>query len=83
MLVEVTKLFGLQIYNHKGTLVGSVDDVIIDFERGQIYGIYLEKSNADIVENGAAISIPFRMVRAVDEIIILKSFPEKVKVKAE
>lgn len=82
MLIEMTKLIDLKIYTNKGTLVGSVDDMIIDFEHGQVYGLYVERSNGDLVENGASISIPYRMVKAVDEIVILKAFPEKVKVRA-
>lgn len=82
MLVEITKLFGIKVYTHKGSFVGEISDVIIDFDRDSIYGIYVEESNPDLVENGAAISIPFRMVKSVDEIMLLKSFPEKVKVKS-
>ncbi len=82
MLVEITKLFGIKVYSHKGSFVGDISDVIIDFDRGSIYGIYVEESNPDLVENGAAISIPFRMVKSVDEVMLLKSFPEKVKVKS-
>ena len=81
MLIEITKLFGLKVYTHKGALLGQVDDVIVDFDRASVYGIYIERSNPDLVENGAAISIPYRMVKAIDEIVILKNFPEKVKVK--
>jgi sporulation protein YlmC with PRC-barrel domain len=82
MLVEITELFGIKVYSHKGTYIGDISDIIIDFDRGSIYGVYLEKSNPDLVENGAAISIPFRMVKSVDEIMLLKNFPEKVKVKS-
>ena len=81
MLIEITKLFGLKVYTHKGALLGQVDDVIVDFDRASVYGIYVERSNPDLVENGAAISIPYRMVKAVDEIVILKNFTEKVKVR--
>ena len=81
LLLNQEDLSGLKVYTHKGALVGQVDDVIVDFDRTSVYGIYIERSNPDLVENGAAISIPYRMVKAVDEIVILKNFPEKVKVK--
>ena len=81
MHIEMPKLFDLKIYTNKGSLIGTIDDIIVDFERGQVYGLYVERSNADLVENGASISIPYRMVKAVDEIVILKAFPEKVKVR--
>lgn len=81
MLIEMTKLVDLKIYTNKGTLVGSIDDLIVDFEHGHVYGLYVERSNADLVENGASISIPYRMVKSIDEIVILKAFPEKVKVR--
>ncbi len=81
MLIEMSRLVGIKIYTNKGTLVGSVDDLIVDFEHSHVYGLYVEGSNTDLVENGASISIPYRMVKAIDEIVILKAFPEKVKVR--
>lgn len=79
-LVEVTKLEGLKVYTEKGILIGTVEDIILDFERGDIYGLYIASTNPDIVENGMAVSIPYRLVKTVGDVIILKGFPEFVKV---
>ncbi len=80
VLAKVTKLEKLKVYSDKGLYVGAVDDVIIDFEKGSIYGLYIENTNSELVESGAAISIPYRLVKTIGHVIILKGFPEFVKV---
>lgn len=80
MLAKVTKLENLKVYSDKGLYVGTVNDVIIDFEKGSIYGLYIESTNTELVETGASISIPFRLVKTIGHVIILKGFPEFVKV---
>ncbi len=80
MLAKVTKLETLKVYTDKGLYVGVVDDVIIDFEKGSIYGLYVENTNTELVEAGASISIPYRLVKTIGHVIILKGFPEFVKI---
>lgn len=80
MLSKVTNLENLKVYTDKGIFVGNVDDVILDFEKGSIYGLYVENTNAELVEAGASISIPYRLVKTVGHVILLKGFPEFVKI---
>ncbi len=83
MLAEVTELIGNQIYSDRGILVGTISDVILDLESQYIHGLFVEKSNPSLVEGGAAISVPYRWIKAIGEIILLKKFPEFVKVGPE
>ncbi len=83
MLAEVTELIGNDVYSDKGILVGTISDVILDIESQYIHGIFVEKSNPSLVESGAAISIPYRWIKAIGQIILLKKFPEFVKVGPE
>lgn len=80
MLAEVTELLGNDVYSDKGILVGTITDVILDMERQFIHGLYVERSNPSLVEGGASISIPYRWIKAIGEIILLKKFPEFVKI---
>lgn len=83
MLAEVTELFGMQVYTDKGILLGQVSDVIFDMELQDIYGIYVETPNAQVVEFGSAISIPYRWIKSIGEIILLRKFPSFLKVPQE
>ncbi len=83
MLTEVTELYGMPVYTDKGILLGQVSDVIFDMEIQDIYGIYIENPNAQLVEKGSAISIPYRWIKAIGEIILLRKFPSFLKVPQE
>lgn len=83
MLAEVTELLGTEVYSDKGILVGKITDVILDMERQYIHGLFIDKSNPGLVEGGASISIPYRWIKAIGEIILLKKFPEFVKIEDE
>jgi sporulation protein YlmC with PRC-barrel domain len=83
MLAQSSTLIGLNVYTLAGISVGSVTDLIVDFDRMAIYGLYVEETNPELVEGGVAISIPYRMVKSIGEIVILKDFPPFVKVRGE
>ena len=83
MLSRISELTGRVVYNHQGNPVGKVSDVILDFERNSIYGLYIDESNPELVEGGAPISIPYRLVKAIGEIILLKTFPQYIRVNPE
>ncbi|MCL4341044.1 MAG: PRC-barrel domain-containing protein [Candidatus Thermoplasmatota archaeon] len=83
MLTEITELYGRSVYNPQGVLIGEISDIIMDMDREDVYGLYLENPNSKIVENGAAISIPFRWIQAIGEIVILRRFPQAVKAPEE
>ncbi|MCL4336792.1 MAG: PRC-barrel domain-containing protein [Candidatus Thermoplasmatota archaeon] len=83
MLTEVTELYGMSVYTDKGVLLGQVNDVIFEMEQQDIYGIYIAQPNPQVVENGSAISVPFRWVKSIGEIILLRKFPAFLKVPQE
>jgi sporulation protein YlmC with PRC-barrel domain len=80
MLTEVTELYGISVYTDKGVLLGQVNDVIFDMEQQDIYGIYIAQPNPQVVENGSAICVPFRWIKSIGEIILLRKFPTFLKV---
>lgn len=83
MLTEVTELYHMPVYTDKGVLLGQVSDVIFDMELQDIYGIYLETPNPKIVELGTPVNIPFRWIKSIGEIILLRKFPDFLKAPQE
>ncbi len=78
MMTESTELIGLEVYTDKGYLLGTVADILIDIEEHKIYGLYIESSNPLLVEDGVPVSVPYRWVKAVGDVILLKKFPSYV-----
>ncbi len=71
-----TDLKNLSVYTNRGDLLGKVDDVIIDFDKDAIHGIFLSKTNEKLVKNGEPMSIPLNYIKAIGDAIILKAFPD-------
>ncbi len=82
MMTESTELIGLEVYTDKGYLLGTVEDILIDIEEHKIYGLYIERSNPLLVEDGVPVSVPYRWVKAVGDVILLKKFPSYVGVSS-
>ncbi|MCL4329994.1 MAG: PRC-barrel domain-containing protein [Candidatus Thermoplasmatota archaeon] len=80
MEATLSQIAGKTIYNHQGIEIGTVSDVIIDFDRSLIYGLYVDETNGQLVENAAPISIPYRLIKAIGDVILLKGFPPFIRV---
>ncbi len=80
MMTEATELIGLEIYTDKGYLLGTIEDVLLDIAQQKVYGLYVEKTNPLLVEDGVPVVVPYRWVKAVGDVIILKKFPQFVSV---
>ncbi|AEA46616.1 PRC-barrel domain-containing protein [Archaeoglobus veneficus] len=73
MISEISTLFGLRVYTDEGRYVGRVDDVVIDLERRQIRGLALGDFNRSLIDSRApGIIIPYRLVKSVGDIVIVK-----------
>ncbi|MDR3282368.1 MAG: PRC-barrel domain-containing protein [Candidatus Methanoplasma sp.] len=79
MLESVGNIIGLEIYTPEGLFVGVADEVVIDVSSMRASGIYVERANPAVVDEGVSISIPMRWVRGVGDVIILSSFPQRVE----
>jgi sporulation protein YlmC with PRC-barrel domain len=82
METDLTNLIGLEIFSDRGYRLGNVHDVMVDVDSQTIYGLYVEKTNDGLVEDGVPVLVPYRWVRAVGDVIILKRFPAFVSVSA-
>jgi sporulation protein YlmC with PRC-barrel domain len=81
MLVEMTEYLGRQIYTPDGRLLGEVDNVIVDVDGAKIEGLYVDETSSILVEEARAVSVPYRWVSAVNDVILLKYFPQRVSLK--
>jgi sporulation protein YlmC with PRC-barrel domain len=81
MLKEVTELVGLHTYTPKGKYLGVIKDVILDTEKSEVYEILLTSTNPELVENSRDIQVPYRWVSHMGDILMLRYFPGKIKLK--
>lgn len=81
MLQEATELIGRQCYTDSGIYLGSVSNVVIDVNEAKINGLYVADTNPLIVDNSRAVLFPYRWIRSVGDVILLKYFPKKISSK--
>ncbi len=84
MISEISTFFGLRVYSDEGRYIGRVDDVVIDPERRQIRGLALGEFNRGLIDSHApGIIIPYRLVKSVGDIVIVKDVFKLKKEKKE
>jgi len=85
MIGEISTLFGLKVYTDEGRFIGIVSDVIIDLDRRQIRGLALSEFNRTLIDSKApGIILPYRLVKSVGDIVIVKDvFKRKKKHEEE
>ncbi len=81
MLEEVSELIGLQVYTNNGVFLGNVNNLVVDVDNGQVEGVFVGETNPLLVEGSRAVSIPYRWVQSVGDVIILRYFPKRVSIK--
>ncbi|MBA3046112.1 MAG: PRC-barrel domain-containing protein [Candidatus Thermoplasmatota archaeon] len=82
MLTEISELIGMEVYTDKGIALGNVDDLIVETENQKVDGLFIGNPNPLLVEHSKAVSVPFRWIGNVGDIIILKYFPKFVQTGA-
>jgi len=84
---EITALVGREVYTNNGVFVGEVEDLQIDMNRRQVTGLALGRINGDLfagrVERGQGVLVPYRIVRAVGDIIIVADVLERLPEEEE
>ncbi len=85
MIGEISTLFGLRVYTDEGRFIGVVSDVIIDLDRRQIRGLALSEFNRTLIDSKApGVILPYRLVKSVGDIVIIKDvFKRKKKHEEE
>ena len=78
MLEVLTNLLGLQVYTDKGVYVGVLSNVVLDLGGKKAEGVFITETNPNIVEDSVEITIPFRWIQSIGDIVVLKHFPGRI-----
>jgi len=81
MLEEISEIIGLQVYTNTGVFLGNVNNLVVDVENGAVDGLFVGETNPLLVEGGRAVSVPYRWIQSVGDIVILRYFPKRVSLK--
>ena len=61
--------------------LGNVNNLVVDVDNGAVDGIFVGETNPLLVEGSRAVSVPYRWVQSVGDIVILRHFPKRVTTK--
>lgn len=81
MLGEISEIIGLQVYTQNGVFLGNVNNLVVDVDNGSVDGIFVGETNPLLVEGSRAVSVPYRWVQSVGDIVVLRYFPKRVTTK--
>ncbi len=81
MLGEISEIIGLQVYTQNGVFLGNVNNLVVDVDNGSVDGIFVGETNPLLVEGSRAVSVPYRWVQSVGDIVVLRYFPKRVTSK--
>jgi len=81
LLEEISEVIGLQVYTNNGVFLGNVNNLVVDIDKGAVDGIFIGETNPLLVEGSRAVSVPYRWVQSVGDIVILRYFPKRVSIK--
>jgi sporulation protein YlmC with PRC-barrel domain len=74
MEVQLSSLYGQDLYTDRGIYVGKVEDVTVDIKEKRISGLAVKNvsPNAFNVGRKKGVIIPYRWVTAIGDIVIIK-----------
>lgn len=75
---EVTSFLKLPVYTREGKYVGHVKNVFLDVDDKKVSSLLVTNTNPSLVEGSIDVSVPYRWVTAVSDIVILSNFPDRV-----
>jgi len=78
---EITSFLKLPVYTREGKYVGHVRNIFFDMDNKEVNSLLVTNTNPSIVEGTVDVSIPYRWVNSVGDIIILSYFPYKVSTR--
>ncbi|MFZ2412526.1 MAG: PRC-barrel domain-containing protein [Candidatus Methanoperedens sp.] len=80
MQAEVSTLFGLNVYTEKGVYIGKIDDVMLEVSEKKVQGLAVTKLNKDMFDtSGKGTIIPYRLVTAVADIVLIRHVKDTFK----
>lgn len=72
---SASRLSGMDVYLPSGQRLGVVYDVVIDANGIKCTHLFVRQTDHELVEGGINVAVPWRWVRGVHDIILLRWFP--------
>jgi sporulation protein YlmC with PRC-barrel domain len=80
MEIELSSLYGLDLYTDRGIRVGKIEDVTVDIKEKRISGLVVKNVNPNAFSVGKrkGVIIPYRWVTAVGDVVLIKHVKRRV-----
>ena len=80
MEIELSSLYGQDLYTDKGIRVGKIEDVTVDVKEKRISGLAVKNVNPNAFSVGKrkGVIIPYRWVTAIGDIVLIKHVKRRV-----
>ena len=72
---NLSQLSGLQVYLPNGRLLGVVHDAVVEHASLSCTHLFVKDTPDDLVEGSIHVAVPWRWVRSVSDVVILRWFP--------
>ena len=72
---NLSQLSGLQVYLPNGRLLGTVHDAVVEHASLSCTHLFVTDTPDDLVEGAIHVAIPWRWVRSIGDVVILRWFP--------
>ena len=74
--MSILDLNGKEIYTPDGNHLGVVGETVIDGSTLKATHLFVAGCPDELVENGVHLTIPWRWVRSIGDVVILRWFPD-------
>ena len=72
---NLSQLSGLQVYLPNGRLLGVVHDAVVEHASLSCTHLFVKDTPDDLVEGSIHVAVPWRWVRSIGDVVILRWFP--------
>ncbi|MHC1611056.1 MAG: PRC-barrel domain-containing protein [Candidatus Methanospirareceae archaeon] len=74
MEIELSSLYGQDLYTDRGIYVGKIEDVSVDIREKRVSGLAVKNVNPNAFKTGGrkGVIIPYRWVIAIGDIVLIK-----------
>lgn len=72
----ITSLQGLPVFLPDGRQLGLVHDAIVEVDHWTASHLFIVDCDEELVESGVHVAVPWHWVRAIENIVLLRWFPQ-------
>ena len=74
--LSISELNGKEIYLPDGRLLGTVGETVLDGSQLTATHLFVSCCPDELVERGVHLTIPWRWIRSIGDVVLLRWFPE-------